>query len=637
MEDVMHRCLPVLAFPLLLATLAFPLLLATLAFPLLLAAPGAARAAAAPAAAAPASFAITHVRVFDGQRVIPDATVVVRGRTIAAVGPKVKVPAGAAIVDGRGATLLPGLIDAHTHTWGNALERALVFGVTTELDMFTDPGFAAAMRKQQVSGDAPGRADLRSAGYLATVPGGHGTEYGMPVPTLTTPAEAQAWVDARIAEGSDYIKIISEDGSAYGGHIPTLDRATIAALVTAAHARAKLAVVHVSTLASAEEALEAGADGLAHAFVEAAPPSFVELAVRHKAFVIPTLTVLESTTGVASGRSLVDDPRLAPYLNFAEIENLDKSFPRRGEPRFDDALATVRALFAARVPIVAGSDAPNPGTTHGASIHRELELLVSAGLTPAQALAAATATPAKVFGLADRGRIAKGLRADLLLVDGDPTRDVTATRAIRHVWKAGQEVARPTAPPRAAAAAAGETKEIPDSGEVSDFEGGDAATSWGAAWVASTDQMAGGKSTVDVTVADAGAGNSKRSLAVAGEVRPGFAYPWAGAMLPLGGAAMPAVDLSRFVGVSFVAKGEGGSYRLLAFAKHLGRIPASKAFTAGSEWERVTVSFSELGLDGTDLQAFFIGGGPEPGAFRLQVDDVHLVGTDVSKEPPARP
>jgi len=612
----MHRCVPMLVFPLLLAV------------------PGAARAAGDSAAApAAASFAITHVRVFDGQRVIPDATVVVRGRTIAAVGPKVKVPAGATTVDGRGATLLPGLIDSHTHSWGDALQRAIVFGVTTELDMFTHPGFADAMRKEQASGDAPGRADLRSAGFLATVPGGHGTEYGMPVPTLTTPAEAQAWVDGRVAEGSDYIKIISEDGSAYGGHIPSLDRATIAALVTAAHARGKLAVVHVSTPASAEEALEADADGLAHAFTGVASSSFVELAAKRKAFVIPTLTVLESTTGEPSGRSLIDDPRLAPYLNFAEVENLGKSFPRRGEPRFDNALDVVRALAAARVPILAGSDAPNPGTVHGASIHRELELLVAAGLSPAQALAAATATPARVFGLADRGRIAKGLRADLVLVEGDPTSDVTATRAIRRIWKAGQEVARPTAPPRNAAAPASTAKTIPDSGFVSDFEGGAAEASWGAAWVASTDQMAGGKSTVETTVGEGGAEGSKGSLAIAGEVRPGFAYPWAGAMLPLGGAAMPPVDLSRFVGVSFAAKGDGGSYRLLAFAEHLGRIPASKAFTAGPEWARVTVSFSELGLDGTDLQAFFIGGGPEPGAFRLHVDDVRLV----SKEPPARP
>ncbi|HEV8628834.1 MAG TPA: amidohydrolase family protein, partial [Thermoanaerobaculia bacterium] len=381
-----------------------PRILATLAVFLL--APAALAAATPPAQSATRerpSLAITNVRIFDGTRVIPRGTVVVSGRLITAVGPRVRVPAGVAVVDGRGATLLPGLIDAHTHTWGDALTRAAVFGVTTELDMFTVPAFAQVMRAEQAGTGAPGRADLFSAGFLATAPGGHGTEYGMPVPTLTTPAEAQSWVDARLAEGSDYIKIISEDGSSYGRSIPTLDRDTIAALVAAAHQRGKLAVVHVSTEARAEEALAAGADGLAHVFDDRPPEqAFVDLAVEDKAFVVATLTVVESTSGVASGHALPDDPRLAPYLLPSEVDNLRTAFPLHGQPRFQNALDAVRRLRDARVSILAGTDAPNPGTTHGASIHRELELLVSAGLTPVQALAAATAVPAKAFHLTDR-------------------------------------------------------------------------------------------------------------------------------------------------------------------------------------------------------------------------------------------
>ena len=191
--------------------------------------------------------AITNVRVFDGTRVIPKGTVILQDGRIAAVGENVFPPKGANVIDGAGQTLLPGFIDGHTHAWGDALERALVFGVTTELDMFTDPGFAKQMRDEQAKSGAPGRADLYSAGILATAPGGHGTEYGMTIPTLTKPEEAQAWVDARVAEGSDYIKIVIEDGSPYGRKIPTLDQATVAALVAAAHKRGKLAVVHVST------------------------------------------------------------------------------------------------------------------------------------------------------------------------------------------------------------------------------------------------------------------------------------------------------------------------------------------------------------------------------------------------------
>jgi len=163
------------------------------------------------------------------------------------------------------------------------LIRAAIFGVTTELDMFTSPDFARTQRDEQAKTGAPGRADLLSAGYLATAPGGHGTEYGMAVPTLTKPEEAQAWVDARIAEGSDYIKIISENGKLYGHEIPTLDKATIAAIVQAAHKRGKLAVVHISTEDAAKEALEAGADGLVHIFTDRAPEAgFVALAVNTK-------------------------------------------------------------------------------------------------------------------------------------------------------------------------------------------------------------------------------------------------------------------------------------------------------------------------------------------------------------------
>ncbi|GJG85968.1 hypothetical protein tb265_11490 [Gemmatimonadetes bacterium T265] len=105
--------------------------------------------------------------------------------------------------------------------------------------------------------------------------------------------------------------------------------------------------------------------------------------------------------------------------------------------RLADAEAAVGALARAGVPVLAGTNAPGPGTAHGASLHRELELLVASGLCPVEALASATSTPARVFGLHDRGRIAVGLRADLLLVDGDPSADVRATRAVAGVWKLG--------------------------------------------------------------------------------------------------------------------------------------------------------------------------------------------------------
>src|SRR3954451_9625385 len=582
-------------------------------------------AGAAAQSATNTPVAIINVRIFDGTRVIPQGTVVFQGDRIAAAGEHVLPPRGAEVIDGTGQTLLPGFIDGHTHAWGDVLERALVFGVTTELDMFTTPQFAKQMREEQAKTGAPGRADLYSAGYLATAPGGHGTEYGLPVPTLTKPEEAQAWVDARVAEGSDYIKIILEDGSPYGRKIPTLDPATLTALVQAAHRRKKLAVVHVSTEDAAKEAIAAGADGLVHIFTDRAPePGFAALLQKHKAFVTPTLTVVESTTGTASGMALPDDPRLAPYLREDEVGNLRRPFPSH-KLDFQNALAAVRELARAGVPILAGTDAPTPGTAHGASIHRELELLVSAGLTPTQALAAATSTPARIFGLKDRGRIAPGLRADLVLVKGDPTQDITAPRDVQRIWKAGHEVPRPKAEVKKTAAAP--APQAPASGEISTFEDGTFGVTFGNAWNDSTDQLAGGKSIVKKEVVDGGANGSRKSLAITGEVKPGFAYPWSGVMFLPGATPMAPADLSKFGAISFDAKGEAGvTYQFMVFATHLGRMPVQKSFNARPDWHRVRFTFADLGVDGTDLMGFFVGGGPALGAFRLQIDEVRLEG-----------
>ena len=212
--------------------------------------------------------AFRGARVFDGKTVKPEATVIVRGGFIATVG-SVEVPAGATVIDGRGKTLLPGLIDAHTHTFAEQhLKAAAIFGVTTELDMFTGAAFAAARRSEQAAGKASGRADLFSAGTLVTAPEGHGTEYGFPIPTITSADQAEAFVAARIAEGSDYIKIVYDDGNGIGLPWKTLDEPTLAAVIKAAKARKKLAVVHVLAREHARRAIAAGADGLVHLFVD---------------------------------------------------------------------------------------------------------------------------------------------------------------------------------------------------------------------------------------------------------------------------------------------------------------------------------------------------------------------------------
>ena len=124
-------------------------------------------------------------------------------------------------------------------------------------------------------------------------------------------------------------------------------------------------------------------------------------------------------------------------------------------PPYSRAEQNVARLLDAGVTMLAGTDAPNPGTVFGASLHREMELLVGCGMTPAQALSSATAAPASVFNLHDRGCIAPGRRADLLLVSGDPLTDITATRAIKRIWRAGVPCDR-----RAPVASAADTEEV---------------------------------------------------------------------------------------------------------------------------------------------------------------------------------
>src|SRR5450755_420608 len=387
------------------------------------------------------SFVIRKARVFDGHKVLSPADVWVEDGKIKALGTSLKVPSDLKTIDASGDTLLPGLIDSHTHAWGDALKEAEIFGVTTELDMFTDAKYMRQIKKEQAEDKDLDLADLRSAGTLATAPGGHGTEYGIQVPTLSSPAEAQAWVDARVAEGSDYIKIVIDDASAYGGHRATLSQETLKALIDAAHKRGKIAIIHIGTQQDADNAIEAGADGLAHLFADSAPsPDFAQFVAAHHAFIVPTLSVLERMSGTPSGESLVTDSRIEPYLTAEDIGNLKRSFPKfPTAPSEKYAEQTIAQLKAALVPVLAGTDAPNPGTSHGVSIHRELELLVRSGLTPTEALAAATSVPATTFHLDDRGVIAPGKRADLLLVKGDPTLDITATRDIVSVWKLGIE------------------------------------------------------------------------------------------------------------------------------------------------------------------------------------------------------
>ncbi len=572
-------------------------------------------------------FIVRNVRVFDGGRVLSNTSVLVIDGRISAVGAKFDAPKDFPSIDGSGKTLLPGLIDAHTHSWGDATRDALRFGVTTELDMMGDVGRLSALKNKRESLARTDEADLWSAGAAVTAPGGHGTQYGMKVPTLAADGDAAAFVAARVGEGSDYIKLIVEDMSAYSAtmRIPTIAETQTKSAIAAAHQARKLAVVHVSRLGEGKSAIAAGADGLVHIFGEPGDAAFFASAKKNKAFVVPTLSVLATMAQTGEGRALGEDARLKPWLAAAQIDSLKATFGS-ATPKpaiLADAIANVRALHAAGVDILAGTDAGNPGTAHGASMHGELELLVRAGLTPSEALAAATSVPARRFGLADRGRIAVGQRADLLLVDGDPTRDILATRAIANVWKNGYAVAR-VQPSSPTAAPIGEA--IPAGSLVDDFEG-DATTSamgmlpakFGAGWMQTTDQLAGGASIATLK-------REHGALAVSGEIKTGFAFPWSGAMYFPAAQPMQPADLSARKELVFRARGDGRNYSVMLFSGvQMQSMPSMKPFVAGPEWTEVRIPLS--GFSGADLSRVrglaFTAGQPV-GAFAFQIDSVEL-------------
>jgi imidazolonepropionase-like amidohydrolase len=575
---------------------------------------------------------VQDVRVFDGKAVHERRSVLLVDGVIADADFHGQVPAGARIVAGAGRTLLPGLIDAHVHAFKH-FELPLVFGVTTQVDMFSGVEVMQKTTKAMAAGENRDQADLFSAGTLVTARGGHGTEFGLSIPTLDNPAEAQAFVDARIAEGSHFIKIVLEEG--FGTHrFNSLDPATVKLVVDAAHRRGKLAVVHISTLANARAALEAGADGLAHLFngsaiTPEAADSLAHLAKTKGAFVIPTLSVLESIAGVKP-RDILDDPAIAALLDKEERATLESGYGTTAAPqKLAAPKAVTAALRKAGVPVLAGTDAGNAGTQYGASLHHELAALVDAGFTPQEALAAATTVPAAAFRLGKRGQVARGYKADLVLVEGNPLADIAATRRIVEVWKDGESAATVrdkqrlhVAQERAAPGA--EPVPLPAEGRISLFQDGKLASPFGAGWFALDDRVSGGSSTAKLGVRPDAAGGPGIAM-VDAQVRGTGAYPWAGLTFVPGAAPMQAANLGAARMIRFRVRGDGQRYQLMMSSRGM-NIPRTVAFEAGADWKEVAIPFSAFaGLDPASVTMIGFNAGPKPGDYRFELADVRLL------------
>ena len=560
------------------------------------------------------TFAIVDVTAFDGEAFRQGWDVWIEDGRIRHAGQRLDLPEDLPRLDGRGHTLIPGLIDGHVHSFLSTLGDALRFGVTTVLDQSTDPAFAAAMRPAREEVARGTQADLFSAGMTATAPEGHGTQYGIPVETLNGPDEAAEWVRARRAEGSDWIKIIYEDGSAFGMEIASLDGETVAAVIAAAHAEGLAAVVHVSTLETALEAMAFGADGLVHVWrdevvSEEDARRFAEADI----FVVPTLSVMVSADdpSVAELVRETDEAMLSPI----QRQTLAGRFPGGLAEGGDVAMENVRRLRAAGVRLVAGTDAPNPGTGAGISMHGELRLLARAGMGSAEALAAATSVAADAFGVAERGRIAEGHLADLVLVRGDLEEDVSRSHDIVGIWKDGYLVDRAVG--SAGAGSQAEIARAPAETLVADFEEGFEATF--GAWDVTTDQLAGGSSSADVAVRDG-------ALVVTGEIAPGVAFPWAGVIWMPGAQPMQPVDFSGREAIRFRTRGDGRQYSvMLISSSEPAGPPPTVTFVAPEEWTQVEIQLEDFPTATPEIIAglAFVAEGPV-GGFAFEVDEVEV-------------
>jgi imidazolonepropionase-like amidohydrolase len=393
---------------------------------------------------ADASFLVVNARMFDGERLLEKIDVAVEGGVIRAVGRDLTRSERLTLIDGANTTIMPGLIDAHAHVASIADPRqALQFGVTTLLDM----GAANVPQEQVFDVRAAARtatdmAEVFSAGFLAS----SRRPAGSTRPLVTSIDDAVRFADARRADGADYLKLQLNGARNATLGDPNMSEAIARALVARTHANGMKAIAHVETLADVEVALAAGVDGLAHVWRRGGAHADIARRIAERGvFVIATLAIPD---GFLQGRArLRDDPRFKGRISAALLDHLTRPFTPLLTGTSPDELRAlytahhdgVQSLVQAGATLLVGTDASAGGTpaAHGISIHREIELLTEAGLSPLQVLRAATARTADAFSLSDRGRIVVGRRADLLMVRGNPIDDVTATRDIVRVWRAG--------------------------------------------------------------------------------------------------------------------------------------------------------------------------------------------------------
>jgi imidazolonepropionase-like amidohydrolase len=594
-------------------------------------------------AAQESAVLIRGARVVDGTgaaaRVVDT---LLRGGRIEAVGPNLAAPAGARVVEAAGATLIPGLFDLHTHLtasaatgvagdWAKNLKAYLACGVTTVNDFAPYVEMYAPVRKLLASGSYPAPRVNLAVRFSTT--GGHGTEGGWGdwmTFEANTPEQAHARMKTALAFKPDVIKVFT-DGWRYGtaANLTSMNVETLSAIVQDAHAAGVKVFTHTVTAAGAKIAAKAGVDALAHGIGDAeVDDELIDLLKASGTAYAPTLAVYETHQLPVPERALLvmtPDVRAA----FSGRNSTPQTPPARAR-RWQNLLASVRRLNAAGIPVASGTDAGMAGTFHGYATLRELELLVEAGLTPMQAIVAGTSASAKALGVAaQRGTIAPGKAADLVLIDGAPDRTITDLHKTARVFLNGAEIdlkalqadiasGVPTALPVRAVPAA-----------IDDFERTDGRTLLGTLRVNATDSGVDHSTMLWQPVVRSGSNHSMLVTArLAAKERP-----WVRLELPLTPGGVELGDASQFTGVTFDVRGEGSHRLMLLPGGGKSRSPFFAPVASKGEWQTVKIPFADLQRAGREegawtgrnlrILAFEVSGAPESTAW-LELDNIRF-------------
>jgi imidazolonepropionase-like amidohydrolase len=397
--------------------------------------------------------------VSEGQ-IIPNALVIIENDTVTYAGPEKKFETSTetTVIDCSGKTILPGLFDAHIHLGGSStlgyvyvdenrkLSAFLYAGVTSVFDLGGVPDLLFSLREAEKK-DQKLSPRVFAVGPLFTSPKGHGTEYGVPMSlTPTTEKEAREAVRQLIKDKPDHIKIIYEKGSK---RFTSLSFELMRAIIDEAHKNNFPAVTHIITFEHAQDALKAGTDGLAHMVTDqVVSDEFLKEMKQKGVYCIPTLAVFESLSG---GMLVKTEDQIAPQLKQGiSREILIDLAKKREMPGMNESLkAWHKTLHFAKInakkmadngiKLAVGTDAGNPAVFFGPSVHREMELMVEAGISPAEVLKAATQNAAEILGKSDTlGGISKGKLADILIIEGNPLDNIQNTQNIWRVIKNGQ-------------------------------------------------------------------------------------------------------------------------------------------------------------------------------------------------------